>query len=240
MPPFAVRFTILTRCLAAAAMALLGPALFAASAIALLEPKDGTVLRGGSVAMITWTATATLPRDAEEWEAFLSVDGGAYYASRITPHLDIDIRSFEWRVPNVSSKSVRLLIRVGNERDESTFELPLRFSIEATPPMGFSFAPPAKSRGESARPGDPSVVEWASGDRQGHQVVEERAGVSERIRTKAVRPGSPRHAFRRSGVVTPRVAKSAATSLVLATPAVRFSSPPRSRDILLLVRRRNI
>src|ERR1051326_1470417 len=69
---------------------LLAPALHAA-----------TTLRGGSFATIE--RPAALPANAEEWEAFLSLDGGAYYAFRITPHLDVARRTFTWVVPNVDT-----------------------------------------------------------------------------------------------------------------------------------------
>src|SRR5213078_5250079 len=88
----------------------------------------GTVLRGGSFATIEWSATV-LPADAEEWEAFLSLDGGTYYAFRITPHLDIARRQFAWLVPNVDTKNARILVRTGDERRETLHELPARFEI---------------------------------------------------------------------------------------------------------------
>ena len=38
---------------------------------------------------------------AEEWEAFLSFDGGATYPVRITPHLDLELRRVRWQVPAI-------------------------------------------------------------------------------------------------------------------------------------------
>src|SRR6059058_4645622 len=100
-----------------AALLLFAPALHA-----------GTVLRGGSFANIGWSA-ATLPGNAEEWEAFLSLDGGHYYAFRITPHLEVARRQFTWVVPNVDAENARILIRAGDERRETLYESPATFAI---------------------------------------------------------------------------------------------------------------
>ena len=55
---------------------LVAGTLAAAEPLELAAPADGTTLAGGSMATISWRATGPLPHDAEEWEAFLSVDGG--------------------------------------------------------------------------------------------------------------------------------------------------------------------
>ena len=154
-----------------AALLLFAPALHA-----------GTVLRGGSFATIEWSAAA-LSANAEEWEAFLSLDGGAYYAFRITPHLDIARRQFTWLVPNVDTKSARILIRTGDERRETLHELPATFEIvrdvHAEVPRRTIVS---AAQGEAARSGDPGVVAWTDGDRAGGGLVQrtaaaERAGV---------------------------------------------------------------
>src|SRR5512132_528159 len=102
--------------------ALLGAAPVAASAgqisVRLQQPLDQSTLRGGSTAVITWSAGALGP-GVVEWEAFLSVDGGQYYGARITPHLDISIREFRWTVPNVDTSNARILLRFGDERRET-------------------------------------------------------------------------------------------------------------------------
>ena len=144
----------------------------------------GTVLRGGSFATIEWSA-ATLPANAEEWEAFLSLDGGAYYAFRITPHLDIARRQFTWLVPNVDTKNARILIRTGDERRETLHELPARFEIvrdvHAEVPRR-TIVPTVQ--GEAARSGDPGVVAWTDGDRAGGGLVQQSAR-DERARVAA-------------------------------------------------------
>jgi hypothetical protein len=148
----------------------------AAAALQIVEPRAGAVLRGGSFATLQWSA-ATLPPGAEEWEAFLSLDGGAYYAVRITPHLDVARRQFSWLVPNVDTRQARILIRTGDERRETLFELPATFAIvrdaRAALPRG-TLAPAAHA--EAAREGDPGVVAWTDGDRSGGALVQQWAG----------------------------------------------------------------
>lgn len=212
-----------------------------AEPITVTAPADRQVLQGGSLATITWKADAPLPRGVEEWEAFLSVDGGRYYATRITPHLSIDIRSFEWRVPNVASNDVRLLIRVGDEREEREIDVPLRFSIVADP-----FVPTpvvvhaARNRGESARPGDPAVALWTSGDRDGDHLVEERAPVDASWDTGVHKNADPNNAFLATPVVANARPASTFVLFVSSAPRVHAISPLLARDILVLVRRRNI
>ena len=204
-------------------------------------PEDGAVLRGGSVATIAWTATATLPSDVVEWEAFLSVDGGRYYATRITPHLDIDITEFEWRVPNVTSSDVRLMIRIGDEREEVSVDVSLRLAIiadlDVRPPP---FTPIAPGRGESARPSDPGVSEWATGDRGGREVGHRRAPVEDVLRNATpTSPGRKDRAAEAPVVAAPLPSLHTAPAIAAAR-APRASSPLLARDILVLVRRRNI
>src|SRR5438093_12689458 len=139
----------------------------AAPLVALSAPAAGTTPRGGSWAQLSWRGEQ-LPPHADEWEAFLSTDGGAHYRFRITPHLDLSLRSVTWLVPNIDAADVRILIRVGDEREEQRSELPLSFSI-ARDSRGELPALNALQveRGELARDGDEGVVWWAQGDRAG-------------------------------------------------------------------------
>ncbi|HXO40350.1 MAG TPA: hypothetical protein VN999_02805 [Thermoanaerobaculia bacterium] len=141
--------------------------------VELLAPQAAIPLAAGSTAVLEWeplAGLAALPA-REEWEAFLSLDGGRTYSVRITPHLDSDLRRTLWEVPGVPSADVRLLLRFGNERRETVIELPQRFTIAATPaPILGSLLPPAAlapRRGEAARPGDQGVVAWTDGSRRG-------------------------------------------------------------------------
>ena len=120
-------------------------------------PRD---LRGGHFATFTLDARY-VDAHTEEWEAFLSVDGGRFYSVRLTPHLDVAVRSYDVLVPNVDSGDVRLLIRTGNERVEKLHAVPTQFRIHADPDAIVPLADSAKTAPESARPGEAAVVVWA-------------------------------------------------------------------------------
>jgi len=149
----------------------------------------GTVLRGGAFATIERPAVAA---NAEEWEAFLSLDGGQYYAFRITPHLNIARQRFEWLVPNVDTTNARILIRAGDERRETLYESPATFAIvrDARAEVPRATVVPA-AQGEAAREGDPRVIGWIDGDRAGGALVQRAAG-AERTRVRALRARSGR------------------------------------------------
>lgn len=151
-------------------LALLVAAPVAASAgevsVRLRQPLDAAALRGGSTAVIAWSAD-TIGPGVEEWEAFLSVDGGRYYGARITPHLDISIREFHWTVPNVDTRNARILLRFGNERHEIAVDLPQRLSIESSRSTVQLRGTASRQAGEPARPGDPGVALWVDSDRRG-------------------------------------------------------------------------
>ncbi len=161
----------------------LGPATASASSVTgtavpvrLLAPADGAVLTAGTTASLEWTPLSRLARESdwEEWEAFLSLDGGATYPVRITPHLDRDLRRFTFKVPSLPTRNARLLLRVGDERREQAFELRERFTITALSGNAEDLALPRRSfkRGEPARPGERGVLAWVEGSRRGGQVRE--------------------------------------------------------------------
>lgn len=166
-------------CLAFAASALPAAALSSTeppTPIRLLAPSADTPLVGGDEAEIAWEPLdefAALGK-VEEWEAFLSLDGGATYPFRLTPHLDQDLRRFRWRVPAVPSGDARLLFRFGDERSEVAVVLPQRFGIEP-PAVGAPFDDEtftigrrsSRLAGESALPGQRGVVAWVEGSRRG-------------------------------------------------------------------------
>jgi len=130
----------------------------------LLAPETGAELRAGSLATIAWEDP---PANAEEWEAFLSLDGGKTYPLRITPHLNLAIRRFSFLVPPFPTRDARLLLRFGDERREVEMEAAQRFAI--VPGAAFEALPrrTALSRGERPRPRDPGVVMWVEGSRDG-------------------------------------------------------------------------
>jgi hypothetical protein len=212
----------------------------------LHEPRQGAVLRGGSTATISWSATGTLEGFVEEWEAFLSVDGGRYYAYRITPHLDLDRRSFTFEVPNVETTQARILIRAGNERREIELASPQTFAIARDQAQALTEAPreiDEDERGEAARPGDRGVISWTDGDRDGTHLTPRSALAHHGTLTHSQTPEPASEAGVVSGA-SPERRPTAATStfaLRLTSLAPRDVSGQRNgRDRLLAYRRLNI
>jgi hypothetical protein len=213
-----------------------------ASTLHLLAPANGTTLRGGTFAELHWSASQ-LPEAAEEWEAFLSVDGGKYYAFRVTPHLDLELRRFTFVVPNVDTRDARILIRAGNEERETHFEPEGSFAIERDPnaevivPRVLHFG-----RGEAAREGDQPVLSWADGARSGFGLTQRSTApmpshAIERIETAA----SDSEPLLPPAVNRVAAPSTAPTRQPAATQHVRKADPlPISVDLLLVCRRRNI
>jgi len=218
---------------------------FALSAYAepvhLVAPANGTTLRGGSFAELSWSATR-LPPESEEWEAFLSVDGGKYYAFRVTPHLDIDLRRFTFVVPNVDTRNARIMIRTGDEEQETHFESDGSFTIVRDENVEESVNRLGQSgRGESAREGDAPVISWIDGDRDGSE-LEERVGLLEPSASIAASPAAEHDSFPALAaaayfVTTPSIN---GTVSARAKRASRVESIAVSTDLLLVCRRRNI
>jgi len=213
--------------------------------VVLHAPREGEVLRGGERATVSWSA-ASLPRFVEEWEAFLSVDGGTYYAYRLTPHLDLEQREFTFEVPNVETEEARILIRAGDERREIELDVPQRFVIRRDPLHALA-APALKideeERGEAARPGDRGVVEWIDGNRDGSHLTPRSAeqrplGIHE---AQAAEPHV--ESVEEPGVgseAAPQIAVSLATFVAELSPTRRASGHRTGRDVLLAYRRLNI
>src|SRR6185295_5485221 len=159
--------------LAGTALALMPAAAARAQSapVQLLAPRAGDTLLAGASAELEWAPLAPFARvpRVEEWEAFLSFDGGVTYPVRITPHLDHDLRRVRWQVPAIPTSEARLLLRFGDERREHAFELPQRFSIAAAAgaQWAFALAGVAPAAGEPALPGRPGVVAWVEGSRRG-------------------------------------------------------------------------
>jgi len=213
-----------------------------ASTLRLVEPRQGMTLHGGSQAAIEWSATS-LPAHAEEWEAFLSLDGGKYYAFRITPHLDLDLRRVTWIVPNVDTKHARLLIRTGDERRETLFEFSASFSIARDPNAEQVVRHLVRfGRGEAAREGDAPVVAWADGARNGAGVTQQYAQSSH-----------PRALVPRATIVRETASAIVPAANLIETPSILSSldigrdkharqtdSFVPAVDLLLVCRRRNV
>jgi hypothetical protein len=226
------------------AIALLTFAPFArAESLRVVAPANGITLRGGSFAELRWSADQ-LPRGAEEWEAFLSIDGGKYYAFRVTPHLDIALHRFTFVVPNVDTRNARILIRTGDEVRETHFESGDSFAIvrdanaEETGPRLLQ-----SGRGEAARDGDPAVLAWADGARNGSGITQ-RTSAPISSRSFDARATETSDAF---AVTAPAVKSVLATISTETTQRpvpdthARNAAPlPIAADLLLVCRRRNI
>jgi len=148
------------------------------------SPSDAAPLVAGSRAELSWSPTPSLGRlaAAEEWEAFLSLDGGATFPLRLTPHLDRDVRHFRFVVPQVASDDGRILLRFGDERRESAVLLPQRFTIVAAAVTvlvdGTTMGPAraASGVGEPALAHHAGVSAWVEGTRRGARLRATRAG----------------------------------------------------------------
>jgi len=207
-------------------------------------PREGEVLRGGTRTVVSWSA-ASLPRFVEEWEAFLSVDGGKDYAYRITPHLEVDRRQFTFEVPNVETGNARILIRAGDERREIEL-VSQTFAIRRDGVRALAAAPLEivdAERGEKARAGDRGVVEWIDGDRDGSHLTP-RSARHRPLRVHQM-PAAGLHAD--SGeepavkaVTAPRASASPATFAAELSPVRAASGHRTGRDVLLAYRRLNI
>lgn len=213
-----------------------------AHALELVSPAKGVTLRGATIAVVEWKS-GTLPKGAEEWEAFLSIDGGKYYGYRITPHLEIGIRRFSFVVPNVDTANARIMIRTGDEARETRFEIPASFSITRDRHAAARLhAIVAHGRAESARDGDPAVLEWAEGSRDGSGLRERAADAAPKtafVSATATEEGT-------QSTLAPDSLPLSLRSLPEHRLACSTTSPfaadtaPRVLDLLLVCRRLNI
>ncbi len=239
-----------------AAMAAPGAAspVDAASPVRLVSPAAGATLVGGDTVELAWEPLPPFGDLArvEEWEAFLSLDGGVTYPLRLTPHLDQGLRRFAWRVPSFPTSDARLLFRFGDERRETPVRLPQSFAIVAPAlpsPLGdgvWLLAHRALvAAGEPALPGQPGVSSWVEGSRQGgdsHLVVATggaRVGPGEVVELGGFRIEglAPVRSPWQPGVVRELGAQT------IPSPVARRaagSAPPRPcPDLLLLTQRQN-
>ena len=175
----------------------------------------------------------------DEWEAFLSLDGGRDFSIRLTPHLDAEVRSFAVTLPDFETEEARLLLRFGDGRDEIEEEMPWTFAIVAAT---WHVRPPrwlAMGRGEAARGGESGVISWVDGPRDGsstRQFTAARSTTSWNDLRAAHAPGQPQAApLPRRHLAPPRPAPRIAASIAAAVPAAPFLRNP---DLALSVRRR--
>jgi hypothetical protein len=164
------------------------------------------VLRPGDVRELL---IADAPTRAEEWEAFLSVDGGRSFPFRITPHLPIAERSFSWTVPLLPTASARIRLRSGVGGVEQEWLAPDRFAIGSSPGAS-PLSGPGTALKSSPAPGEEDTLVWVerSGSRTAlafadplHGIAPESRwseGTSDRHGVPRRRPtlGRPAHARR--------------------------------------------
>jgi len=74
-----------------------------------------------------------LPKDADEKELVLSLDGGQSYPVRVTAETDASDKSVIFRVPNLPSTRARLALRVGDGTREIIVAESAIFVIEHDP-----------------------------------------------------------------------------------------------------------
>lgn len=125
-------------------------------------------LTGGEMATVTWQGLP-VPESAEEWEAFLSLDGGQTFPIRLTPHLDLGVQEFRFRVPDFPTPDGRILLRFGDERTEVVVSPPERVTIA----KGILHALPPRiafQAGEAVFPGRLGVIFWTEGTRRGEHL----------------------------------------------------------------------
>jgi len=137
--------------------------------VALTSPLASERLTAGESTVLSWVPLADLGHHPwlEEWEAFLSLDGGATYPVRLTPHLDLERRSFAVEIPGFATRQARLMLRFGDENREVEFEFPDLFEILPARDSPLEPANLARGRGESARAGEVGVTIWMEGGRAG-------------------------------------------------------------------------
>lgn len=90
----------------------------------LQTPQAGDKITSGSVITIRWTLaldSAIVQNPWSEMELYLVDDGGLFM--RITPQLDVTTKTFQWTVPNVNTKSAKLVLKCGIEGEGEMYDL---------------------------------------------------------------------------------------------------------------------
>ena len=226
---------------------LLGSALRASAAepsfeVRLVEPAAETRVVAGASAFLEWDARAT-PANVDEWEAFISVDGGRTYLSRITPHLDATIHRFQFTVPNLPGAEITILLRFGDEDEERRFVFPTRLRISG---MAGDLPAAASVGSEPFDVGEEGATSWIEGSRDGSSLrcvvlgggamaagsAEVRTPLRDRSATALTTSGS------RDSVLLSVAADPASPHE--SHPQTPSTDPRVKTDILLKSRRRNI
>ena len=201
-------FSLAALAVAARAAGAQAPPTFAPSPAAVLRPGEAVTLRIGSV-----------PDGAEEWEAFLSVDGGLTFPLRITPHLPVAESDFSWIVPPLPTSDARIRLRVGVRGEERELAAAQRFAIGVFPGAA-SLGASGTTLGASPAPGEEGTLAW----------VERSAGRTFLVvpaRARGMAPDSRWAAAARPWRALPRQR----TALVLAAGSASTERPDAFRGI---------
>jgi hypothetical protein len=200
-------------------VALAGAARAAASPRLVSPAADRVVRPGGRVEI----AVAGVPAGADEWEAFLSLDGGLTYPLRATPHLPANERSFEWTVPALPPGPVRVKVRFGVAGTEHEFFLAGTFSIGAGG-SGTLVAPDPGAIGAEPAAGEQETVAWVDRSNAGTRLVvpvPERGVAPTKFLAAPVR--APLASRRRTAFAAPD--RPVAGRLASITPTMRRPAP---------------
>jgi hypothetical protein len=180
------------------------------------RPGAGTVLRPGQVRFVD---IGVPPPGADEWEAFLSVDGGRTFPVRITPHLPVAESSFAWTVPALPTPAARIRLRFGVAGVERERVSPDRFAIGlapgAAPVLGTGASP-----GNAPAPGEEDTLVWV--ERRGGRTFLAAAGAA-----RGMAPESRWNAGIRAWLAIPRQRCAEAPSAAAARRS-KFSCPRHS------------
>jgi hypothetical protein len=214
----------------------------------LLEPAEGVDVLAGSTVAIGWDATNT-PDHVEEWEAFLSIDGGRTYPIRLTPHLDVAIHRFTFTVPFLPGAEACVLLRFGDERDEQRFAFPGHLRITGTIPLhllSYETLPDEASATSEEDDHGEKLVEWVEGSRNGSRLRRVSSRDSLRVGNDAWSASQERATASAVGIAAKRIDTGTCRSLAerkiftRVRPLDGLVSQRRARDFLTLSGRLNI
>ena len=80
----------------------------------------------GQTLEIRWSG---VPATAEEIELVLSLDGGRSFHLRVSDRLEGRVETWRWRVPDLPTRSARLMLRMGDRAGEHIVALSPTFEI---------------------------------------------------------------------------------------------------------------
>jgi len=121
--------------------------------LTLLYPNGNELLAGGSIDTIQWTATNTDQFD--HYFLAYTTDGGFNYTVIANNIIPTTTTSYEWTVPNINSKNVKILIQALSADNNTIYaedESDAVFTIDSSPPGPFNLVDPANGTWTDATP----------------------------------------------------------------------------------------